>query len=503
MPRMTVESVDVLVVGAGISGIGAGYYLQRHCPQKSYAILEGREDLGGTWDLFRYPGIRSDSDMHTLGYAFRPWKEAKAIADGPSIKKYLRETAEDFGIDKRIRYRHRVKRASWDSATARWTVDVERGPEREPVTFSANFLFMCSGYYRYDQGFTPVFEGASDFAGRIVHPQQWPEDLDYAGKRVVVIGSGATAVTLVPSMAETAAHVTMLQRSPTYMVSRPGQDKVANTLRKVLPSKIAYGLTRWKNVLFGMYFYKKTRTNPQGVNQWVLDRVKGLLPPDYDMAHFTPSYNVWDQRLCLVPDDDLFEAIKAGKADVATGHIDRFTATGIRLKDGRELPADVVVTATGLQLQLLSGVEYVVDGERFEPSRSMTYKAMMFEGVPNLATSFGYTNASWTLKSDLTGMYVARLLNHMDRTGTQIATPVLDDPEVQEEPWLSFSSGYVQRALEVLPKQGSKRPWKVHQNYAKDLLDLKFGKVEDGAMRFTKAGATARAPRERVLEAAE
>jgi len=306
----------------------------------------------------------------------------------------------------------------------------------------------------------------------------------------------------VPSMANTAAHVTMLQRTPTYMVSRPGQDKVANTLRKVLPSKAAYGLTRWKNVLFGMYFYKKTRTNPQGVNQWVLDKVKQLLPPDYDMAHFTPSYNVWDQRLCLVPDDDLFEAIKARKADVVTGHIDRFTATGIRLKDGRELPADVIVTATGLQLQLLSGVEYVVDGERFEPRQSMTYKAMMFEGVPNLATSFGYTNASWTLKSDLTCMYVCRLLNHMEQTGTQIATPVLNDPEVTSEPWLSFTSGYVQRALETLPKQGSKRPWKVHQNYAKDLLDLKFGKVDDGAMTFRKAGAVARKP-EPVLEAAE
>jgi cation diffusion facilitator CzcD-associated flavoprotein CzcO len=503
MPLMTIETVDVLVVGAGISGIGAGYHLQTYCPGKSYAILEARDDLGGTWDLFRYPGIRSDSDMHTLGYSFRPWKEAKAIADGPSIKNYLRETARDHGIDRHIRYQHRVKRASWDSATARWTVEAERGPEREPVTFSANFLFMCSGYYRYDQGYTPEFAGREDFRGQIVHPQHWPEDLAYAGKRVIVIGSGATAVTLVPSMAESAAHVTMLQRTPTYMVSRPGQDKVANFLRKVLPSRAAYGLTRWKNVLFGMYFYNKTRTNPEGVNQWVLDQVRKLLPPDYDMAHFTPSYNVWDQRLCLVPDDDLFEAIRAGKADVVTGHIDRFTATGIRLKDGRELPADIIVTATGLQLQLLSGVEYLVDGERFEPSRTMTYKAMMFEGVPNLATSFGYTNASWTLKADLTCMYVCRLLNHMDRTGTQIATPVLDDPEVKEEPWLSFTSGYVQRALDVLPKQGSKRPWKVHQNYAKDLLDLKFGKVDDGAMRFTRAGAVTGITPERMLEAAE
>jgi cation diffusion facilitator CzcD-associated flavoprotein CzcO len=499
---MTIETVDVLVVGAGISGIGAGYHLQRYCPGKSYAILEAREDLGGTWDLFRYPGIRSDSDMHTLGYSFRPWTEAKAIADGPSIKNYLRETAREYGIERHIRYQHRVKRASWDSQTARWTVEVERGPEAEPVTFSANFLFMCSGYYRYDQGFTPDFAGIDDFGGQVIHPQHWPEQLDYADKRVVVIGSGATAVTLVPSMAKTAAHVTMLQRSPTYMVTRPAQDKVANALRKLLPSRVAYGLTRWKNVLFGMYFFKKTRTNPKGVNQWVLDRVQKLVPEGYDMAHFTPSYNVWDQRLCLVPDDDLFEAMKDGKADVVTGHIDRFTETGIRLKDGRELGADIVVTATGLQLQLLSGVEYRLDRERFDPSKTMTYKAMMFEGVPNLATSFGYTNASWTLKSDLTCMYVCRLLNHMDRTGTQMATPVLDDPEVQEEPWLSFTSGYVQRALDTLPKQGSKRPWKVHQNYAKDLLDLKFGKVDDGAMRFTKASAVTRRASP-VLEAAE
>ena len=499
---MTIETVDVLVVGAGISGIDAAYHLQTYSPGKTYLILEARDDLGGTWDLFRYPGIRSDSDMHTLGFSFRPWTEAKAIADGPSIKKYLRDTARDYGIDKHIRYQHRVTGAAWDSATARWVVDVERGADREKVTISARFLFMCSGYYRYDEGFTPPFDGRADYKGQIVHPQHWPDNLDYKGKRVIVIGSGATAVTLIPELAREAAHVTMLQRSPTYMVSRPSQDKIANALRKVLPSRIAYGLTRWKNVLFGMYFYNKTRTNPQGVNDFVLGKVKELLPPGYDMAHFTPSYNVWDQRLCLVPDDDLFGAIKNGTADVVTGHIDRFTADGIRLNDGRELPADIVVTATGLNLQLLSGIDFSVDGAKVDLARTMTYKAMMFSGVPNLATSFGYTNASWTLKADLTCMYVARLLNHMDRTGTQIATPVLDDPDVIEEPWLSFSSGYVQRALDTLPKQGSKRPWRVHQNYALDMLDLKFGKVDDGAMRFTKAG-TAGANSTKVLEAAE
>lgn len=499
---MATEAIDVLVVGAGISGIDAGYHLQTYAPDKSYIILEGRDDLGGTWDLFRYPGIRSDSDMHTLGFSFRPWKEAKAIADGPSIKKYLRETAEAYGIDKHMRFQHRVVSAAWDSETARWTVQAERAPDREPVTFAARFLFMCSGYYRYDEGFTPQFEGRDTFKGEIVHPQHWPDSLDYKGKRVIVIGSGATAVTLVPEMAKQAAHVTMLQRSPTYMVSRPSEDKIANGLRKVLPSRLAYGITRWKNVLFGMYFYKKTRTNPQGVNQFVLGKVKELLPPGYDMAHFTPSYNVWDQRLCLVPDEDLFAAIRNGSADVATGHIERFTETGVLLKDGRELAADIVVTATGLNLRLLSGVRFAVDGAPVDLAKTMTYKAMMFSGVPNLATSFGYTNASWTLKADLTCMYVARLLNHMDKTGTQIATPVLDDPEVTPEPWLSFSSGYVQRAIDALPKQGSKRPWRVHQNYALDMIDLKFGKVDDGAMRFTRAGAVKPAA-ETLLEAAE
>jgi cation diffusion facilitator CzcD-associated flavoprotein CzcO len=498
---MTIESVDVLVVGAGISGIDAGYHLQAYCPGKSYLILEGRSDLGGTWDLFRYPGIRSDSDMHTLGFSFRPWTEAKAIADGRSIKKYLRETAEHYGIDKHIRYQHRVKRASWDSEAARWTVEVERGPNQEPATYAANFLFMCSGYYNYAEGFTPEFAGRADFRGQIVHPQHWPEQLDYKSKRVIVIGSGATAVTLIPELAKDAANVTMLQRSPTYMVSRPSQDKIANALRKLLPPKLAYGLTRWKNVLLGMYFYKKTRTNPEGVNAWVLERVKALLPEGYDMAHFTPSYNVWDQRLCLVPDDDLFAAIRNGSAEVVTGYIDRFTAKGILLKDGRELAADIIITATGLNVQLLSGVQFSVDGAPVELAKTMTYKAMMFSGVPNLATSFGYTNASWTLKADLTCRYVARLLNHMDRTGTQIATPVLDDPEVEEQPWLSFSSGYVQRALAQLPKQGSKRPWRVHQNYALDMLDLKFGKVEDDAMTFRKAGAVRRAPEPELMAA--
>jgi monooxygenase len=499
---MATEHVDVLVVGAGISGIGAGYHLQTLCPRKSYLILEGRDDLGGTWDLFRYPGIRSDSDMHTLGFSFRPWREAKAIADGPSIKAYLRDTARDHGIDRHIRFQHRVTYAEWSSETARWTVDVERGPEREKLRFSCNFLFMASGYYRYDEGYTPEFAGRADFRGPIVHPQHWPEDLDYRGKRVIVIGSGATAVTLVPELARDAAEVTMLQRSPTYMVSRPSEDKVANALRRWLPARLAYALTRWKNVLFGMYFYKKTRTNPSAVNKWVLDRVRAELPADMVARHFTPSYNVWDQRLCLVPDSDLFAAIRAGTAKVVTGRIDRFTASGIRLVSGEELPADIIVTATGLNMQLLAGVDFVVDGRPVEFAKTMSYKAMMYSGVPNLASSFGYTNASWTLKADLTCGYVCKLLNHMDRTGAEIATPLLNDPEVTEVPWLDFTSGYVQRALPHLPRQGSKRPWRVHQNYALDLLDLKFGRIDDGAMVFSRPGPVATQPAA-LLEAAE
>lgn len=500
---MQAETVDVLVVGAGISGIDAGYHLQTLCPGKTYVILEGRDDLGGTWDLFRYPGIRSDSDMHTLGFSFRPWKEAKAIADGPSIKKYLRDTARDYGIDKHIRYQHRVKRASWSSETATWEVEVERGPEQEKRLFRCNFLFMCSGYYRYEEGYTPEFAGRESFRGTIVHPQHWPEELDYRGKRVIVIGSGATAVTLVPEMAKDAAHVVMLQRSPTYMVTRPAEDRIANFLRGILPARLAYGITRWKNVLLGMYFYRRTRKTPEKVNQWVLDRVAAELPPGYDVkTHFTPSYNVWDQRLCLVPDSDLFQAIKANRASVVTGHIDRFTEKGILLKSGEELEADVIVTATGLNMQLLAGVDFVVDGEAKDVSKSVSYKAMMYSGIPNLASSFGYTNASWTLKADLTCGYVCKLLNHMEKTGTQIATPVLNDPEVEEIPWLDFTSGYVQRALAHLPRQGSKRPWRVHQNYALDMLDLKFGKVDDGAMIFSRAGAKATQPAP-MLEAAE
>lgn len=488
---MSPEHLDVLIVGAGISGIGAGCHLQKRCPGRSYAILEGRADIGGTWDLFRYPGIRSDSDMYTLGYSFRPWTQAKSIADGPAILEYLRDTAKSYGIDKRIRFGHRVKQAAWSSQDARWTVEAERGPQREPVRFTCNFLFMCSGYYNYAEGYTPQFPGAESFAGRIVHPQKWTQDIDYAGKRVVVIGSGATAVTIVPEMAKTAARVTMLQRSPTYVISMPAEDFIANGLRRVLPVKLAYLLTRWKNVLFGMLFFQLSRRRPEVIKKLILNGARKALGPDYDIGtHFTPRYNPWDQRLCLVPNGDLFEAIKAGSVDVVTDQIETFTPQGIALRSGKQLAADVIVTATGLNLQLLGGVQVSVDGRDVALAKTLNYKGMMFSDVPNLASSFGYTNASWTLKCDLTCEYVCRLLNHMHKRGYQQCTPRNVDPSVAEEPWIDFSSGYVQRSLQYLPKQGSKIPWKLHQNYAFDIMMLRYGRVDDGVMEFARATST-------------
>ena len=485
---MAIEHFDVLIVGAGLSGIGAAYHLQRDCPGKTYAILEARGAIGGTWDLFRYPGIRSDSDMFTLGYSFKPWLQAKAIADGPSILDYVRETAAEHDIERRIRYGHKVRRAVWSSETATWTLDAER--DGKTVQVSCNFLSMCSGYYNYDAGYTPDFEGVERFKGQIVHPQLWPENLDYAGKKVVVIGSGATAVTLVPEMAKTAGHVVMLQRSPTYVVSRPARDSVADWLRAKLPMKLAYAITRWKNVLFQMLFFNIARKKPEKTKARLLAMAREHLGPDYDIAtHFTPRYNPWDQRLCLVPDADLFASLRAGTSSVVTDHIETFTETGLKLKSGQTLDADIIVTATGLRMQLLSGMELIVDGKTIDLPQTTSYKGMMFSEVPNLASTFGYTNASWTLKADLTAEYICRLLKHMDRTGTRICVPHLTDADLEVEPWLDFSSGYVQRALEILPRQGAKKPWKVHQNYALDMMALRFGAVEDGVMAFSKAKA--------------
>lgn len=478
------EHFDVIIVGAGLSGIGAGYHLQARCPDRSYAILEGREAIGGTWDLFRYPGIRSDSDMHTLGYNFRPWTHEKSIADGPSIREYVRDTARAYGIDRHIRFGHHVVSADWSSDEARWTVET-RLADGTTGTLTCNFLYMCSGYYNYAKGHAPEFPGADRFAGRIVHPQFWPEDLDYAGKKVVVIGSGATAVTLVPEMAKTAAHVTMLQRSPTYVVSRPAKDRMANFLRRALPAGTAYGITRWKNVLFQMFFYRLARKNPEKTKERLIEMVREQLGPGYDVdTHFTPRYNPWDQRLCLVPDADLFDTIRTGAASVETGTIETFTETGIDLTDGTSIDADVIVTATGLEMQLLSDVRFTVDGVAKDLAQSFNYKGMMYSDVPNLASCFGYTNASWTLKADLTSAYVCRLLNTMRRRGLRQCTPRVGDEAITPEPFLSFTSGYVQRALDKLPKQGSRTPWKLHQNYALDVMMLRFGSVDD-SMEFS------------------
>jgi monooxygenase len=485
-PKPDQTDFDVIIVGAGLSGIGVAYHLQRDCPKKSFIILEGREALGGTWDLFRYPGIRSDSDMHTLGYRFRPWLGEKAIADGPAILDYLNDTAREFGIDRKIRFRHKVKRASWSSTEARWTLDVE-GPDGKQVSYSCNFLQMCSGYYDYNAGYMPGWPGMERFKGEIVHPQKWTETLDYAAKRVVVIGSGATAVTLVPAMADKAAHVTMLQRSPTYIVARPAKDPIANWLYAKLPEGLAHTAARWKNILLSMYFYNAARKNPEGAKQRIIAMAKAELGPGIDMAkHFTPRYNPWDQRLCLVPDGDLFKAIRAGKAAVVTDEIETFTETGLKLRSGQELPADIIVTATGLVMRLMGGMQLKVDGKIVNAGATMSYKGMMFSDVPNLASTFGYTNASWTLKADLTAEYLCRILNKMDRGGYAFCTPHNTDPTVLPDATPPLSSGYMQRGKDVMPKQGSKRPWKLYQNYAKDMLALRFGKVDDGTLVFSR-----------------
>ncbi len=489
----TVEHVDVIIVGAGLSGIGGACHLKMECPSKSFVILEGRESMGGTWDLFRYPGIRSDSDMYTLGYRFRPWRDAKAIADGPAILNYIHDTAAEFDVDKAIRYNHRVRRASWSSDHSRWTITVEAGPDKTPVQLTCNFLYLCTGYYDYASGYTPEWPGVARFHGTIVHPQKWPEDLDYAGKRVVVIGSGATAITLVPAMAERAAHVTMLQRSPSYIVSRPAEDRIANTFRRWLPDRTAYALTRWKNVFVTTFFFSLARKRPE-LFKWMVARgVRKNLGEKYDAKHFTPPYNPWDQRLCFAPDADLFDAIREDRVSVVTDHIDTFTEDGLLLKSGEHLDADIIVTATGLVLRLFSGMQLVVDGAPVELPKTLVYKGMMFSDIPNVAFAIGYTNASWTLKCDLTAEYVCRLLNHMDQHGFAVCTPRVNDPEIEEESVIDFNSGYVLRALHTLPRQGSKTPWRLHQNYMKDLRMMRYGRVDDGTMEFKTARAEAKA----------
>jgi cation diffusion facilitator CzcD-associated flavoprotein CzcO len=479
------EVLDVVVVGAGLSGIAAGYHLQTKCPTRTYAILEGRDAIGGTWDLFRYPGIRSDSDMHTLGFSFKPWTGAKAIADGPSILEYIRATAREYGIDRRIRFGHRVERASWSSDTATWSVEARRTDTGEIVRLTCRFLMMCSGYYDYAAGHSPTFPGTERFVGRIVHPQKWTDDVAYAGKRVVVIGSGATAVTLVPELAKKAAHVTMLQRSPTYILSLPAVDVVAKWLERKLPGELAYGMTRWKNVGMGMAIFNLCRRFPERAKKLIVEQARKNLGPGVDVdTHFTPTYHPWDQRLCLVPDGDLFEAVKAGRADVVTDHIETFTEAGIALKSGKKLDADLVVTATGLELLLLGDVKLTVDGEAIDVGKTLNYRGAMLSNVPNLAITLGYTNASWTLKADLICEFVCRLLNHMEKAGYRkcVARP---EPGMPEEPVLDFSSGYVRRAISRLPKQGPKAPWRLYQNYFLDLLGFRYGALEDGVIELS------------------
>ena len=477
---------DVIVIGAGISGIGAGYHLQTKCPEKSYAILEGRDTIGGTWDLFKYPGIRSDSDMYTLGFSFFPWKEKEAIADGPSILKYLDETSKKFNIDKKIKFNHYVKDASWCSEKSIWTLKIDDKNKMDTVTISCNFIFMCSGYYSYEKGYTPDFEGINEFNGKIMHPQEWDTSIDYTNKEVIVIGSGATAVTLVPEMAKDAKHVTMLQRSPTYVVSAPQQDPLANFLQKYLSSKLSYFIVRWKNILRQQWYFRLCKKNPKRVKDFIINQVRNSLGDDYDVdKHFTPNYNPWDQRMCLVPNGDLFKSIRKKQTSVVTDKIEKFSAKGIKLVSGKTLPADLIVTATGLNLEICSNINLKVDGKDINLSDTVTYKGMMFSGVPNLVSTFGYTNASWTLGADLTSEYVCRLLNYMNKSSIKKCCPEANSKIENNDDWLNLTSGYIQRSKDIFPKQGRRSPWTNNQNFLKDIFQIRYGKINDGEIKFS------------------
>lgn len=482
-------NVDVLIVGAGASGIGVAAHLTMQCPNKTYCIIEQRQNLGGTWDLFRYPGIRSDSDMHTFGYRFKPWLHEKSIADGPLIKEYLHDTVNEYDIHKNIRFGYQVLTADWSSAEANWTITARREIDGQKLQFKANFLFMCSGYYNYAKGYKPEFKGEETFGGRVIHPQHWPEDLDYANKRVIVIGSGATAVTIVPVMAETATNVTMLQRSPTYMVSRPSIDGFAQFVSRLLPTKMAYAMTRWRNIWLQRFIYRKARANPASTGEKIISLARKEMPDLADFEeHFTPKYAPWEQRLCLVPDSDMFKALSSGKAEVVTDHIECFTEKGILLKSGKELEADIIVTATGLNLSLLGELNLSVNGAAINLANHVWYKGIMFNDIPNMFNIFGYVNASWTLKTDIVADYVCRLFVAMDEKKKTIANPHLDDPNIPRLPFVEdFSSGYITRSLDKLPKNGDRHPWRLLQDYAADKKILTQEPVEDGVMVFGNA----------------
>lgn len=484
------DHVDVLIVGAGLSGIGAACHLRQQCPDRTYTILEGREAIGGTWDLFRYPGIRSDSDMFTLGYVFRPWTDPKAIADGDAIRRYVQDTAREYDVDSHIRFRHKVISASWSSDTAQWTVRAERTDTGATVELTCSFLFACTGYYRYDQGYTPTFEGQDQYRGTVVHPQFWPADLDVTGRRITVIGSGATAVTLVPALAEQASHVTMVQRSPTYMAAMPSNDRLADALRRRFSPQRAYRMIRWKNVLSSIASYQFSRRQPERMKAFLRKNITAQLPAGYDVdTHFTPRYNPWDQRMCLVPDADLFKAIRAGRASIVTGEIDSFTERGLRLGTGVLVESDIVVTATGLTLVAAGGMSLRVDGVPVDIANTVAYKGMMLSGVPNFAVAMGYTNASWTLKCDLTSAYVCRLLNYLAQHHYDSCTPTAPDSD-ELSPMIGLTSGYVQRSVDVLPKQGPRAPWRVHQNYLRDRRLMRRRPIADEGVRFDRAKVT-------------
>ena len=482
------NNYDVVIVGAGISGIGAAYNIQKSCPTKSFTIFEGRENIGGTWDLFKYPGIRSDSDMHTMGFRFKPWTDPKTIADGPSILEYLNEAADENNLREKIQFKTKVKTAQWDSNSACWRLGIEKDESGVIQDVSCSILYLCGGYYNYDQGYLPEFDGYEDFEGTLVHPQKWPEDLDYENKKVIVIGSGATAVTIVPSMADKVSKITMLQRSPTYYFAAPDEDVIGNFIKRFTTDRLGYFLVRWKNILMQRFMLARLRKYPQKTKEMLINLVRKQLSDDYDVdKHFTPRYMPWDQRLCFVPNGDMFKAINSGKAEVVTDTIDRFTNRGILLDSGNEIEADIIVTATGLNMQLLNGIDISIDNEKLDISERIQYKTMMFSNVPNLIATFGYTTASWTLGADLTSEYACKLINLMDSKGMDYFYPDAGEDVVGQGDFLDLNSGYIQRVAHKLPKQGSRDPWINTQNYLKDLFQVRFKSIEDSDLKFKKA----------------